>query len=120
MREFNRTKMINGKPVRVTDVRSDNGSVRISLTTREAGKLMRGVTKSGDNKLFIDREWLPGWDAAEFIDFLNSHDTIIVEYSSSEISSVYECKPDRERRVAQAYRRSNNDWVWEGIFLPLN
>ena len=120
MRDFNRTKMVNGKPTRTTDVRSNNGTVKISLTTKEPGRLMRGVTKTGDNKLFIDREWFPAWDDTEFVGFLNDHDMVIVEYSSSEVSSLYECAIGHGQYAASAYRRTHDDWVWEGILLPLN
>lgn len=120
MREFNRTKMVNGKPIRVTDVRSNGEVVRISLTTKEPGRLMRGVTKTGDNKLFIDREWLPAWDDTELVGFLNDHNAAIVEYNGSEVSYLHECDIGHDQYVTSAYRRTYDDWVWEGIFLPLN
>lgn len=122
MKNFNRVKMQNGKPVRITDVRSNDGAVRISLTTKEPGRLPRGITRTNSCMLFIDKEWLPVWDMLNFVEFLNGHDEVIVEYNGEEISTMYECVLDHEtRQVVRALRQTAEDtWEFEGILIPLN
>lgn len=122
MKNFNRTKMTNGKPVRITDVRSNDGAVRISLTTKEPGRLLRGITRTDSSMLFIDKEWLPVWDMLNFVNFLNDHDEIVVEYSGEDISNLYECELDHEtRQVVPAFHQTAEDtWEFEGILIPLN
>lgn len=122
MKNFNRTKMKNGKPVRVTDVRSNGDTVRISLTTKESGRFLRGVARTDSRMLFIDKGWLPVWDMDNFVEFLNDHNEVIVEYNGEEISTLYECELDHEtRQVVPAFRQTAEDtWEFEGVLLPLN